>query len=74
MLNASAPAISRAEVDEELSDPSGDSQSETPSSLFDLRPARPPVDLGLGDRQVTDIAWGEHVAEKFVSTYRREVR
>jgi hypothetical protein len=38
---------------------------DNPRTVFDLKAPRQRRDLGLSDRQTTDIAWEEHVAEKF---------
>jgi hypothetical protein len=46
----------------------------TTPSVFDLKPPRPHVDLGLTDRQITDIAWEDHVIEKFGSQATPENR
>lgn len=44
----------------------GDTDDDTAApSVFDLKPPRPREDLGLTDRQITDVAWEQHVAEKF---------
>lgn len=34
-------------------------------SIFDYKPPRPRRELGLTDREITDIAWEDHVTEKF---------
>jgi AbrB family looped-hinge helix DNA binding protein len=34
-------------------------------SIFDYTPPRLRKELGLSDRQITDLAWEDHVAEKF---------
>jgi AbrB family looped-hinge helix DNA binding protein len=36
-----------------------------PQSVFDLTPPRPRRAVGLSDRETTDAAWDEHVANKF---------
>jgi len=35
-----------------------------PRSVFDFRPRRQYRDVGLTDREVTDVAWEEHIAQK----------
>lgn len=34
-------------------------------SIFDHNPPRPRHELGLTDRETTDIAWEDHIQEKF---------
>jgi AbrB family looped-hinge helix DNA binding protein len=34
-------------------------------STFDYKPPRPRRELGLTDREIADIAWEDHVTEKF---------
>ncbi len=36
-----------------------------PVDIFNYKPPRPRRDLGLTDRETTDLAWDDHVTEKF---------
>jgi hypothetical protein len=53
--------------------PAGDEQAAAPS-VFDLKPPRERRELGLTDRQITDIAWEDHVAENFGAQAKLEDR
>ena len=35
-----------------------------PQGIFDFKPPHPRRNVGLNDRQTTDAAWDEHIAEK----------
>lgn len=36
-----------------------------PVDIFNYKPPRPRREVGLTDREITDIAWEDHVSKKF---------